>query len=428
MNLFLIIFALWILCLTTIYLWKSQLLKRTWQEPYFADTPILIESDDWGPGDVFHAERLTQLLACLEGHKDSLNRSAVFTADVVLSVPDTEKIIADPDFTYHRIMLNEGFPEIYQAMLTGIKTGVFVPQLHGLEHLNGQAFAQLCQYNDPRIAAAVSDPHGWNWESLDSPLQGHYVDGSHLPTQTISLENAQTIIALATQTFQKLFGYPSISTVAPCYLWNSDIESIWQKHAIQIIQTASYRCDGRDENGKYHQDRQLIRPGDLSDCGQVYLVRNVMYEPVDGRNTPDTAYREALSAYAQALPISISTHRYNYTRSEEDFHNSLNGLDQLLIKIRKTFSDVRFVSSPELGAQILTANVIITNHFNDAQWPPLKQLSRIKKIAPFLNRLYTRHPKLTLLGYLTGLIIPAWLICTLANPKQARQRIEEGNR
>jgi len=424
MSLLLIIFTSWILCIIAVYLKESQLIKRTWQEPYFANTPILIESDDWGPGGAFQAERLSQLLARLESHKDSVNRAAVFTANMVLSVPDINKIIADPNFTYHRIMLNEGYPEIYQTMLTGINADLFVPQLHGLEHLNGEAFARLCQQNDPRIAAAVSDPHNWDWESLDSPLQGHYVDGSHLPTQAIRPEEAQTTIAIASKTFQELFGYPSISTVAPCYLWNSNIESIWQHNAIQIIQTASYRCDGRDENGKYHQDRRLIRPGDLSDCGQAYLVRNVMFEPVDGRNTPDTAYHEALSSYLQALPVSISTHRYNYTRSEESFRNSLNGLDLLLSNIRKTFQDVRFVSSPELGEQILTANAPITNHFNNAQWPPVKHLTGINKIAPFLTRLYVRHQKLGLLAYLTGLIIPAWLICKIANPK----KLKRGNR
>ena len=423
MNVLLIIFASWLLCLIAVYCWKHKLFKQTWREPYFADTPVLIESDDWGPGGDFHAERLAQLLTCLQGHKDSVNRTAVITADVVLSVPDVGKITADPDFSYQRKMLDEASPEIYQVMLTGIKTGTFVPQLHGLEHLNGQAFSRLCRHNDARIAAAVSDPHGWNWESLDSCLQGHYVDGSQLPTQAISPENAHAVIALATQTFQKLFGYPSISTVAPCYLWNGAIESVWQKHAIQIIQTAGYRCDGRDEQGHYHQDRQLIRPGELSDCGQIYLVRNVMYEPVDGNNNSETAYRDALSAYAQALPICISTHRYNYTRSEEDFRQSLTGLDSLLSLIGQTFPDIRFVSSPELGAQILTVNAIITNYFNGAQWPSLKQLAGIKKIAPFLNRLHARHPKLTVLAYLTGLIIPAWLIC-----RQARQRIEKAAR
>jgi hypothetical protein len=413
MNVLLIIFASWITCLIAVYLWKSPLLKRTWQEPYFADTPVLIESDDWGPGDVGDAERLGQLLGCLESHKDSVQRVAVITADVVLGVPDVEKITADPDFAYHRKMLDEGFPEIHGVMLEGVKTGSFVPQLHGLEHLNGKAFAQLSRRNDPRIAEALADPRGWNWESLDSPLQGHYVDGSSLPTQAIGRDEAKTVIALATRAFQDFFGCPSISTVAPCYLWNSDIENVWQQHGIQFIQTAGYRCDGRDANGAYRQDRRLIRPGDLSGFGQVYLVRNVMYEPVDGKNTPDTAYREALSARAQALPVSLSTHRYNYTRGEADFHNALAGLDQLLSRIGATLPNVRFISSPELGEQILNAGTPVINHFNEGQWPPLKQLTGIKKIAPFLNRLHARHPKLTLLGYSTGLIIPAWLICKL---------------
>ena len=415
MNLLLIIFAAWLLCVLAVYGWKHKLFRQTWREPYFAGAPVLIESDDWGPGGAFHAERLAQLLACLESHKDALNRPAVLTADVVLSVPDIAKIAADPDFTYQRKMLDEAAPEIYQAMLAGMNSGTFVPQLHGLEHLNGQAFARLCQADDPRVADAVADPHGWDWESLDSPLQGHYVDGSRLPTSAISSDSAQQVIALATETFQQLFGYPSFSTVAPCYLWNSAIEDVWQQHAIRIIQTAGYRCDARDEQGHYHQDRQLIRPGDLSDGGQVYLVRNVMYEPVDGRNTPDSAYREAWSAYTQALPVCLSTHRYNYTRGGDAFLSSLEGLDQLLARIRGSLPGVRFVSSPELGAQLLATDAVIINHFNGEQWPPLQRLSGFAKAAPFLQRLHARHPKLALLACLSGLIIPAWLICKRGN-------------
>ena len=418
MNVLLIIVGLWLLGVMAVFCWKNKLFRQTWREPYFADTLVLIESDDWGPGGVVDAERLAQLLACLESHHDTVQRTAVITADVVLSVPDVEKIIADPDFTYQRKTLDEAAPDIYKVMLAGIKSGAFVPQLHGLEHLNGQAFARLCQQNDPRIADAIADPHGWNWESLDSPLQGHYVDGSQLPTQAISLAQAQAIIALATQTFQRLFGYPSVSIVAPCYLWNSAIESVWQQHAIQMIQTAGYRCDGIDEHGKHHQDKLLIRLGDTNDAGQVYLIRNVMYEPVDGNNNSETAYQEALLAQSQALPICISTHRYNYTRSEEDFWQSLAGLDRLLSTIGQTFSDIRFVSSPELGVQILTPSVAMINYFNGELWPPLTQLTGAKKIAPFLRRLHARHPKLVLISYLTGLIIPVWMICEFGQRKQ----------
>lgn len=411
MMIYLFMCSAWLLTLAVVCAWKYPLFKRTWQELYFADTPVLIESDDWGPGEAFHAQRLLELLACLETHKDSVARSAVLTADIVLSVPDIEKIMADPDKAYHRKVLNEGSPGIYQAMLRGIKQGVLVPQLHGLEHLNGQGFAKLCQQHDSRVVTALASPQQWDWESLDSPLQGHYVDGSCLPTQAISSTQAQALIALATQTFTELFGFASDSTVAPCYLWNSTIEQHWQNHGMSVIQTAGYRCDARDKQGAYHQDRCLLRAGDLSESAQVYLVRNVMYEPVDGNNNAKTAYQEALRAYAQALPISISTHRYNYTRSEEEFVSSLQGLDQLLTAIGSNLSRLRFVSSPELGQQYLMDHTDIVNNFNGMQWMPLKRLSGLKKLAPFLRRLYYRHPKLVLLAYISGLILPVSLLC-----------------
>ena len=411
MTIFLIACSAWLLMLTVVCAWKSTLFKQTWQEVYFADTPVLIESDDWGPGATLHAQRLLQLLSCLETHKDSVARSAVLTADIVLSVPDIDKIMADPDGAYHRKLLNDVSPSIYQAMLLGIKQGGLVPQLHGLEHLNGEAFAKLCQLKEPRIAGALADAQQWCWETLDSALQGHYVDGSVLPTQPISQEQAEAIIALAARRFTELFGYSSLSTVAPCYLWNSSIEKLWQENGIKVIQTAGYRCDGRDKQGAYHQDRSLIRAGDLSESGQVYLVRNVMYEPVDGHTNAHSAYQAARSAYAQALPISISTHRYNYTRSEEEFQNALQGLDQLLTAIGTGIRPLRFLSSPELGEQLALEHAGVVNHFNDSQWLPLKRLSGIKKLAPFLRRLYYRHPKLVLLAYFSGLIIPAGLFC-----------------
>jgi len=111
------------------------------------------------------------------------------------------------------------------------------------------------------------------------------------------------------------------------------------------------------------------------------------------------------------LPISISTHRYNYTRGEEEFKNSLKGLDRLLKAIGSNIGRIRYLSSPELGQQYLMDGIEIVNHFNNSQWKPLKQLSGIRKLAPFLWRLYYRHPKLVLLAYISGLIIPASLVC-----------------
>ncbi|OUS15911.1 hypothetical protein A9Q88_09160 [Gammaproteobacteria bacterium 50_400_T64] len=408
----LLLLAWWALCLILLGLWKRTLFQQTWREPYFADIPILFESDDWGPGGLFHIERLNDLLSTLKQQPDSQGRSAVLTANMVLAVPDIEKSQGDNKH-YHRLLLDQGFPELSQAFQSAAKDGSFVPQLHGMEHYSGEALVRLQSLADPRTTHAFSSPGWWDWESLDSPLQGHYVDGGALPTQAISRTQASNIIKLATAHFERLFGVPSYSTVAPCYLWNSEIEDIWFEHGIQSIQTAGYRCTGRDSTGHYHQDKPLIRPGEHNPKGQTYLVRNVMFEPTDGNTNADTAWAETRAAIAQALPVSISTHRYNFTRSEAEHRDSLAELDVLLQKLN-TLPHTRFLSSPELAQAIEAPHSALNNPFSDEQSAPLKRLKGLSKVAAFLSRLQHRHAKLGKLSILTGLALPARLIQTLA--------------
>jgi hypothetical protein len=418
MLLILIIPAFWLVLLIFLFIWKRELFIKTWHEPYFSDTPILIESDDWGPGGKFHANRLQNLLDCLAKYKDSVNRSAVLTADVILTVPDTQAIKDAPASFFPRKVLDRHFPEIYKVMMSGVENDLLVPQLHGLEHLNDEAFATLCIAGDSRIAKASTDSNWWDWESLDSPLQAHYVNGSTLPTTPVPAAKAKEIIDIAVETFHRLFGYPSLTAVAPCYLWNDDVESEWSRHAIQAIQTAGYRCVGRARDGRYIQDKSLIRAGDKNTRSQIYLVRNVMYEPVDGKNTPASAYLEAIRSYRQALPITISTHRYNYTRSEEESRSSLEGLAALLSNLTKDLAIPRFLSSAELAEAMINPEQDIINHFNKKTWPKVKKIYGIAKMGPFLSRLYYRHPKLAAIAYISGLIIPCWLIYQIASPKK----------
>ena len=391
--------------------WKRKLFLSTWKEPYFSDTPVLIESDDWGPGGPHHADRLKKLLDCLSAHHDETGRPAVLTADCVLAVPDMRAIREASRPFYRRKMLDVYFPAIYSVMKEGMKSGTLVPQLHGLEHLNGAAFVKLCHSQDSRVSEACKDDNWWDWESLDSPLQAHYVDGSSLPTRPLGIQELDNLIKEAAEQFERIFGFSSVSTVAPCYLWNDDVERIWKKYGISYIQTAGYRCPARDEKGRYIQDKKQIRVGDISATGgQRYLVRNVMYEPVDGRNTPETAFKEAMAARRQALPITISTHRYNYTRDEKEFNFSIEGLDCLLSNMEKSLKNIRYISSPELGQSIDNTQSVVFNPFQAKQYPPLKYLRGSRKIAPYLYRLAYRHPKLVYIVLGTGLFIPIMLV------------------
>jgi len=414
--------GLWWLGVTFfLWSWKRQLLLNTWREPYFLDTPVLLESDDWGPGGSFHADRLRQLVTMLEGHADPLGRKPVFTADMVLAVPDTRAIRETG--AYHRRYLDEAFPEIYQTLRLAMKSGVLVPQLHGLEHLNSEAFMACVRAGDDRVGAAMDDPHWWDWEALDSPLQAHYVNGYRLPTVPEPRERLEAWVRQALERFQSLFGAPSLSAVAPCYLWTAEVEAVWREEGVRFIQCAGYRCVGRDASGRYIQDPRLIRVGEVSDGGQIHLVRNVMYEPVDGRNTPETALREARAAARQALPVTVSTHRYNYTRTEEECRRSIAGLDRLLTAIEGQLPRVRYLSSPELGQALAAPAEALVNPFQEgSRWPPLVRLNGFAKIAPWLQRLRHRHPKLVLLVLATGLflpLMPLWWLSHVVQPRRS---------
>ena len=411
MSLTLILITLllfWLAVALLLWIIKRDLFKKTWRETYIKERVLVIESDDWGPGGDFHAERLEQLSKLLSSFKDSKGRPAVLTADMVLSVPDLKQTMKAPDQQLKRNTLNNDFPIVHLAFINAMEKGVLVPQLHGLEHLHGEGLKRLADKNDPRVEDATQTERWWDWETLDSPLQGHYVDGTSLPTKAHAADIQKAIIDQATQLFEQCFGFSTESTAAPCYLWVDDTEKAWAEKHIQFIQTAGYRCSGRRGDGSYVQDLQETRPGDRNALGQVYLVRNAMYEPVDGRREDD-CIRQIEQAYAQASPATISTHRYNDPRTEDEFKMSLRGLQKILQHCTKKYTDLRFASSPELGQWFLDQGNL-TNPADKTIWPALPVITGLKKTGPFLNRLWYRHRKIRQIAIVTGLVIPAGLL------------------
>jgi len=404
------ILLLWGSLLAGIFATRKELLLSTWNGPYLNELAVLIESDDWGPGDDYHAQRLDGLVAVLDSHRDSLARPAVLTADMVLAVPDTTEIRASGFTGYERRPLDDDrFNGILTAIQSGIARGVLVPQLHGIEHLHGDGLVKLGRSRDQRVSN-MFDADDWSdWESLDSPLQAHYLDGSQLPTTPLPEADRRGLVSDACETFNRLFAMPSLSTVAPCYLWDDEVEQIWSEHGIRYIQTAGYRCPGRDDTGQYIQDLPLIRPGQRNRHGQIYLVRNAMYEPVDGRDE-EGCFREACQAHRQSLPVVISTHRYNFTRSEAEYRDSLAGLDRLLSRLEAFDPSIRYLSSPELGAWMANQVEPLADPATGKIWPPLARQKGLQKLRSFLFRLWYRHQKLRVLAIVSGLILPLGVI------------------
>ncbi len=117
-----------------LWFWRSTVC-RCWQEPVLRRPVLVIESDDWGPGPDWHAERLAQVGQCMARHRDAEGRPALMTLGVVLGAPDTAAMAQNGLAEYRRITLDDPrCRRLLEQMQAGARDGVFALQLHGMEH------------------------------------------------------------------------------------------------------------------------------------------------------------------------------------------------------------------------------------------------------------------------------------------------------
>jgi hypothetical protein len=103
-------------------------------------------------------------------------------------------------------------------------------------------------------------------------------------------------------------------------------------------------------DGKF--EKQFNWLGKSNNLGQIYLTRNASFEPSsDDSDWVDSCMAEIENAFLWRKPAVISTHRVNYV-SNIDADNAASGLvnlDKLLLRIIKSYPDIEFVTSAELG-------------------------------------------------------------------------------
>lgn len=384
------LFCGWVGTLILILILKYPLFKATWNEPYFDSVLVVIESDDWGPGDDDHIHGLHKLLSVLKRYKDTSGRTAVLTANIILTIPDSEKMVQDNYERYEYKTLPDHFGKILGFMRDMYDQGLFFPQLHGLAHYYPEKITEQAGSDSSGVRDWICNAP-YEWENLPHQLQAHYIDGAALPSEPVAYETQKYFIETAVLLFKKAFGFNSRSTVAPCYLWDDTTEKIWTDSGFRYIQTAGYRCTGLDSNGNYVQDPKIIRAGDTNFSGLIYLVRTVMFEPRDFCDAEKTCIKGIKQAVNQGLPVVISTHRYNYAGAGSCLMPSIEALDRILTFIVKNYTDSLFLNSEELSVLLEKKN---NNDFF------------LFKLRMFLCRLWYRHKKLRYFSLVSLLILP----------------------
>lgn len=339
---------------------------------------IIFESDDWGsirmPSlevlDILKSKGVSNIGNMSYNNVDTLasNDDLEILMDVLLSVKDKSGnpakitlncVVANPDF---KKIKESGFSKYYYEPFTetlkrypnhdrafslwkdGIKNKLFMPQFHGREHLNFQRWMRLLQSGNRDVMAcfdtynyAMLDKATEVFEAYDARTEDEFDGMLHSVREGLDL-------------FEKIFGFRSVSMIAPCYTWDDCIEDIAFENGVKYIQGSFIQnySSYRKGKGKHKRGHFL---GERNGNGQIYLTRNCFFEPSqDKRLNADNCLNRIDKLFKMGLPAIVSCHRLNFIGglSEKNRDDNLKDFEYLLKTLVGKYPDVEFMSSDEI--------------------------------------------------------------------------------
>lgn len=351
---------------------------------------IVIESDDWGsirmesrksydyflnmglPVDrcpynrydaIESSEDLTELFLVLTSVKDKEGNNPVFTANNVVANPDFDLIRKSGYHTYFHEPFTTTYakyPEHSQSFKTmkeGLSAGIFFPQFHGREHLNVKRWMCALQEHD-KFAHEAFDHNMFSLHYSSNPVyRNEFMDALDFDSNVESIE-LQKNVSDGANLFESIWGFPSQSFMANCYIWSTDLEPTLKVAGINYLQGSFIQLEPKPIKGRFYTKKYHYL-GQKNKSGQRFLIRNVMFEPSQDHSIDwvNKAMHEISLAFAYRKPAIISSHRLNFIGFIDPLNRKKNLalLKSLLISITNKWPDVEFMTSVQLG-DIITTN------------------------------------------------------------------------
>jgi hypothetical protein len=342
---------------------------------------VVFESDDWGairipnietrdelfergltrkedPFSQFDSLETTEdykaLFEVLKKHTDKNGHYPVITANFILNNPDFYKIAANDFKKYY----SESFIETYkkypdsekawEVLNKGINDQLIVPQFHGSEHLNVVRWMKNLKAGDERFQFAF-DKECYAIDEIGNENRRQNLMAAYDYNNDLELDFVQKSIRKGLDQFEDVFGFKSLTTISPCYVWDSKVEQEMLKEGVKAFQGSflqNYPIPGESFKKKYRYIGQKNKDE------QLYFVRNCLFEPSLNTNIDWVSKcMESIDiAFKWGKPAIIGTHRINFSGrlDAEQRDNNLKLLEQLLIKIKEKWPDVKFTDSPSL--------------------------------------------------------------------------------
>lgn len=345
------------------------------------DKILVIESDDWGSVRTSSKQSYSTLLN--KGYpvdknpyvkNDSLERNVDIEglANLLLEVRNSHNqhpiitlnnVVGNPNFEMikkgnYKTYYNEPFYKTYDRysscdksfglLKDGVNDGLFYPQFHGREHVNVKRWMNSLQNQEQHsLDAFEEEMFSVPWSNNRS-YPNEYLDSFDFDSKEQFYEQEE-IFKEGFDLFQDIWGFKSQSFIANCYIWHPELEKLAYDVGVKYFQGLVNQFIPSDKGyrKKYHYT------GQKSKAGITYLVRNAFFEPTSYPHLDwidETLYRINL-AFKFNVPAILSTHRVNFigALSERNRTENLKTFEIILKKVVKTWPEVRFMHSSDLG-------------------------------------------------------------------------------
>lgn len=297
------------------------------------------------------------LLDTLSDVKDKFGNNALFTMNFIMTNPDFDKIRASNFETYYDELFIEtynryygDYRNVFNLIQKGINEKLIYPQYHGYSHFN------YLEWMESLKKKSTQELLCFDYEMVGIPSKENPDMGNQLMI-ALSFRNFEQYnkqkydVIKGVKIFTEVFGFKSKSFIAPAYTWNSSIEEVLASEGIKYIQSCKHQKEPLLPYGDIKIKKHIL--GEKNRFGQLYLIRNIFFEPATNFNNSciDFTLKAIESAFLWKKPAIISTHRLNYIGRihPENREKNINLLKELLKKITCKWPDVEFLSSDQLG-------------------------------------------------------------------------------
>jgi hypothetical protein len=165
-------------------------------------------------------------------------------------------------------------------------------------------------------------------------------------------QEAETILSIqeGINLFEKYFGAPSLTAIAPAYVWSTKQENTLWNLGVRSMQGIPFQYRPSYPKKEFSREFRYTKSYNSK---MSYQMRNAFFEPsLDNRNdTVEECLRRINISFQMKKPAIIGSHRINFigSLSESNRTNNLMLLSRLLKRIVNQWPEVEFMSTPQLG-------------------------------------------------------------------------------